>query len=117
MQFLENLTDRQAAEAVRSRIDWKYLLGLQLTDPGFDFSVLSEFLDRLLTNHGEQLLLDTLLKHWQGQGLFKTRGRARTDSTHILAAVRSLNRVELVGRTLQQALNILAQQAPGWLRA
>ena len=50
MQFRENLADRQAAEAVRARIDWKYLLGLDLTDPGFDFSVLSEFRDRLLDN-------------------------------------------------------------------
>ena len=48
MQFRENLADRQAAEAVRARIDWKYLLSLELTDPGFDFSVLSAFRDRLL---------------------------------------------------------------------
>jgi transposase len=39
MQFIEDLSDRQAAEAVRSRIDWKYVLGLELTNPGFDFSV------------------------------------------------------------------------------
>lgn len=116
MQFLENLTDRQAADAVRSRIDWKYLLGLQLTDAGFDFSVLSEFRDRLLTNEGEHLLLGTLLEHLQGRGLLKARGRQRTDSTHILASVCSLNRIELVGRTLQHALNTLAQVAPGWLR-
>ena len=44
MQFRENLADRQAAEAVRARIDWKYLLGLDLTDPGFDFSALSDLL-------------------------------------------------------------------------
>src|SRR5215212_7978602 len=48
LQFVEGLADRQAAEAVRSRIDWKYLLGLELTDPGFDFSVLSEFRTRLI---------------------------------------------------------------------
>ena len=47
MQFREHLADRQAAVAVRARIDWKYLLALDLTDPGFDFSVLSEFRDRL----------------------------------------------------------------------
>src|SRR5207247_2472782 len=51
MQFRENLADRQAAEAVRARIDWKYLLSLELTDPGFDFSVLSEFRDRLLAGY------------------------------------------------------------------
>ena len=48
LQFRESLSDRQAAEAVRARIDWKYLLGLDLTDCGFDFSVLSEFRSRLL---------------------------------------------------------------------
>ena len=47
LQFVEGLTDWQAAEAVRARIDFKYALGLALDDPGFDFSVLSEFRDRL----------------------------------------------------------------------
>ena len=55
IQFRENLADRQAAEAVRARIDWKYLLGLELTDPAFDFSVLSEFRDRLLAGSAEAL--------------------------------------------------------------
>lgn len=117
MQFLENLTDRQAADAVRSRIDWKYLLGLELTDPGFDFSILCEFRDRLLEGEREHLLLDTLLERLQERGLLRARGRQRTDSTHILASVRNLNRIEVVGRTLQHALNILAQVAPSWLRA
>ncbi len=48
MQFAEGLSDRQAAEAVRSRIDWKYALSLELEDSGFDFSILSEFRQRLL---------------------------------------------------------------------
>lgn len=117
MQFLENLTGRLAADAVRSRIDWKYLLGLELTDQGFDFSILSEFRDRLLEGEQEQLLLDTLLERLQERGLLKVRGRQRTDSTHILASVRNLNRIEVVGRTLQHVLNTLAQQAPTWLRA
>jgi transposase len=56
MQFREHLSDRQAADAVRSRIDWKYLLGLELTDAGFDFSVLSEFRQRLLEGQAEHLL-------------------------------------------------------------
>jgi transposase len=92
MQFLENLTDRQAADAVRSRIDWKYLLGLELTDPGFDFSLLSEFRDSLLEGEEEHLLLDILLDRLQERGLLKVRGRQRADSTHILASVRNLNR-------------------------
>lgn len=61
MQFLEGLTDRQAADAARSRIDWKYALALELTDPGFDASVLSEFRARLLAGQQEHLILDTLL--------------------------------------------------------
>ena len=62
LQFREQLSDRQTAEAVRAQIDWKYLLGLELSDPGFDFSVLSEFRDRLLAGSTEVLLLDKLLE-------------------------------------------------------
>ena len=99
MQFREHLADRQAAEAVRARIDWKYLLGLELTDPGFDFSVLSEFRDRLLTGSAEERLLDKLLAWCQTQGLIKARGRQRTDATHVLASIRMLSRIELVAET------------------
>src|SRR5262245_6887772 len=117
MQFRENLADRQAAEAVRARIDWKYLLSLELTDPGFDFSVLSEFRDRLLAGSAEELLLDKLLERCQGLGLLKARGQQRTDSTHVLAAIRVLNRLELVAETLRAALNAVATVAPDWLQA
>src|SRR6476469_4360457 len=61
LQFAEGLSDRRAADAVRGRIDWKYALGLGLTDPGFDASVLSEFRARLVTGSAECLLLDALL--------------------------------------------------------
>ncbi|HLF29240.1 MAG TPA: transposase [Anaerolineae bacterium] len=97
LQFAEGLSDRQAADAVRGRIDWKYVLGLELTDPGFDYSVLSEFRERLLTGQKESALLDALLSRLQQRGLLKARGQQRTDSTHILAAVRQLNRMEIVG--------------------
>ena len=117
MQFRENLADRQAAEAVRARIDWKYLLSLELSDPGFDFSVLSEFRDRLLAGSAEDLLLDTLLERCRILGLLKARGQQRTDSTHVLAAVRVLNRLELVAETLRAALNAVATIAPDWLQA
>jgi transposase len=117
MQFRENLADRQAAEAVRARIDWKYLLSLELTDPGFDFSVLSEFRDRLLAGSAEEVLLDKLLERCQVLGLLKARGQQRTDSPHVLAAVRVLNRLELVAETLRAALNALATVAPAWLQA
>src|SRR5215471_15737836 len=116
MQFRENLADRQAAEAVRARIDWKYLLGLDLTDPGFDFSVLCEFRDRLLAGSAEVLLLDTLLERCRTLGLLKARGQQRTDSTHVLAAIRVMNRLELVAETLRAALNELATVAPDWLQ-
>ena len=117
MQFRENLADRQAAEAVRARIDWKYLLGLDLTDPGFDFSVLSEFRDRLLAGSAEALLLDKLLEQCRTMGLVKARGQQRTDSTHVLAAIRVMNRLELVAETLRATLNELATVAPAWLQA
>jgi transposase len=117
LQFRENLADRQAAEAVRARIDWKYLLSLELTDPGFDFSVLSEFRDRLLAGSAEELLLDKLLERCRALGLLTTRGRQRTDSTHVLAAIRVLNRLELVAETLRAALNAVATVAPAWLQA
>jgi transposase len=117
LQFRENLADRQAAEAVRARIDWKYLLSLELTDPGFDFSVLSEFRDRLLAGSAEELLLDKLLERCRALGLLKARGQQRTDSTHVLAAIRVLNRLELVAETLRAALNALATVAPDWLQA
>ena len=117
LQFLEGLPDRQAADAVRSRIDWKYLLGLELTDAGFDFSVLSEFRRRLIAGGAEERLFDTLLTRFKAQGWLVARGRQRTDATHVLAAIRTLNRLELVGRTLQHALNTLALVAPDWLRA
>src|SRR5437764_12001557 len=117
MQFRENLADRPAAAAVRARIDWKYLLSLELTDPGFDFSVLSEFRDRLLAGSAEELLLDKLLERCQVLGLLKARGQQRTDSTHVLAAIRVLNRLELVAETLRAALNAVATVAPDWLQA
>jgi transposase len=116
LQFRENLPDRQAAEAVRARIDWKYLLGLELTDSGFDFSVLSEFRTRLLQGGGEAVLLEKMLDRCRSLGLVKARGTQRTDATRVLAAIRVLNRLELVGEALRAALNELATVAPDWLR-
>jgi len=95
MQYVEDLSDRQAAEAVRSRIDWKYMLGLKLEDPGFDFSVLSEFRQRLLQGGVESLLLETLVARCAELGFLKEQKKQRTDSTHVLAAVRALSLLEL----------------------
>ncbi len=108
MQFVENLSDRQAAEAVRARIDWKYALSLELTDPGFDYSILSEFRSRLLDSGIEQELLDTMLTVFKAHGLIKKRGKQRTDSSHVASAIRDLNRLESVGETFRAALNSLA---------
>jgi transposase len=116
MQFAEGLSDRQAAEAVRIRIDWKYALNLELSDPGFDFSVLCEFRARLLAGKAEHLLLEGLLDHFKTQGLLKARGQQRTDSTHVLAAIRTLNRLECIGETMRHALETLAVVSPAWLR-
>ena len=115
LQFSENLTGRQAADAVRDRMTWKYALGLELEDPGFDASVLSEFRSRLVAGDLTCLALDALLERLAGLGLVKAGGRQRTDSTHVLGAIRALNRLELAGESLRAALEALAVSAPGWL--
>lgn len=116
MQFLEGLTDRQAADAVRGRLDWKYMLGLSLEDPGFDFSVLCEFRQRLLEGKAEALLLDKLLEECDRLGFLKGKKKQRTDSTHVLASVRALSLLELVGESMRRVLDEAAQLAPDWLQ-
>ncbi len=117
LQHMEGLTDRQAAEAVRGRIDWKYLLGLPLTDTGFHYSILSPFRERLLAGGQEALLLDRILERLKARGLLHDKRQQRTDSTHVLAGVRTLNRLECVGETLRRVLDDLARLAPEWLQA
>ena len=115
LQYAENLTDREAADAVRSRIDWKYLLGLELTDAGFHYSVLSEFRQRLIAGSKESILLEKVIQSCAEQGLLGGKTKQRTDSTHVLAKIRLMNRVELVGEAMRRALNAIAQEAPDWL--
>jgi transposase len=118
LQFVEGLTDAQAADAVRGRVDWKYLLGLELTDQGFDSSVLTEFRGRLVeSGAAEALVFEAVLDRLKAANLLAPGGRARTDSTHVLGAIRSLERLELVGETLRAALEAIAATAPDWLRA
>lgn len=114
LQFMENLTDRETANAVKTRIDWKYVLGLELTDQGFHYSVLSEFRDRLREQEAGCNILDKILTHCQEKKLLK-QNKQRTDATHILANIRTLNRVEIVGETMRQVLNEVAKVAPEWL--
>jgi len=115
LQFVEGLTDRQAAEAVRGRIDWKYALGLELSDPGFDASVLAEFRERLVAGQAETVLLEVVLERCKQRGWLKAGGKQRTDSTHVLARVRSLSNLECVGETLRATLDDVALLAPDWL--
>jgi len=116
-QFMEGLTDRQAADAVRDRLAWKYALSLELTDAGFDHTVLSEFRSRLIEGNAEQRLLDLLLERCREGGWLKAHGRQRTDSTHVLARIRALNRTLCVAQTMVYVLNVLSEVAPDWVRA
>lgn len=116
LQFACRLSDRQAADAVRGRIEWKYLLGLELTESGFHHSILCEFRKRLLDSGLELQLLEEILRKCHEAGLLRARGRQRTDSTHVLAAIRTLNRLEMVGETFRRALNVLAVAVPEWLQ-
>lgn len=117
LPYAEGLSDRQAALAVRSRIDWKYALGLELTDPGFDSTVLSEFRTRLIAGRAECQWLEALLEQCRERQWRRARGRQRTDSTHVLGAIRALNRVACVSEAMRHALNRLAVVAPEWLQA
>jgi transposase len=113
LQCVEGLSDRTAANAVRGHLDWKYLLCLALEDPGCDYAVLGAFRARLLATGAERRLLEHLLTILRIYKLVKTRGRARTDSTDVVAAIRTLNRLERVIETLRVALNTLAVTAHG----
>jgi transposase len=115
LQREENLTDRLAADAVRVRLDWKYLLGLPLDDPGFDHTVLAEFRGRVAGAGLEQVALDALLAKLAAGGLVKAGGKQRTDSTHVIAAVAALNRLELAGEAVRAALEALAAAHPDWV--
>lgn len=116
-QMAENLTDRQAAEAVRDRLSWAYALGLGLEDPGFDFTVLSQFRTRVVEHHLEERVLDLLLARLVEEGLLAAGGKQRTDSTHVVSAVRDLNRLELAGESVRAAVEALTVAAPHWVAA
>ena len=113
LQRAEKLTDRAAAGEVRTRLDWKYLLGLSLDDPGFDHTVLAEFRGKVAEAGLEQVALDALLARLAAGGLIKAGGKQRTDSTHVVAAVAALNRLELAGESVRAAVEALAAAHPG----
>jgi transposase len=101
---------------VGDRLAWKYALSLELTDAGFDHTVLSEFRSRLVEGNAEQRPLDLLLQRCREGGWLKARGRQRTDSTHVLAKIRALNRTLCVAQTMVYVLNVLSEVAPDWVR-
>jgi transposase len=115
LQAIEGVSDRQASEYVRTRIDWRYALSLPLDDSGFDPSILSDFRERLLREGAHDLLLEPILQLCRERGWLKAGGKQRTDSTHVLARVRSLSSLESVGESMRAALNAIAQQEPQWL--
>ena len=115
LQAMENLTDRQAAQAVCLRLDWKYALSLSPEDEGFDFTILSDFRERLLRQQAQERLLEPILRVCRANGWLKAGGKQRTDSTHVLAAVRTLSSIESVGETLRSTLNALAELDADWL--
>lgn len=115
LQRAENLSYRMAAEAVRTRLDWKYLLGLSLEDPGSGHSVLPEFRARVANAELEQVPLDALLERLSADGLVKAGGKQRTDSTHVVAAVAELNQLDLAGEGVRVAVEALAAAHPGWV--
>jgi len=117
LQALEGLTDRQAAEAVRTRIDWLYALALPLDEPGFDYSLLSDFRQRVLAHEAQDLILEPILHLCRARGWLKAHGKQRTDATAVVARVRALSSLESVGECMRAALNALAKQDPAWVQA
>jgi transposase len=117
LQALEGLTDRQAAACVRTRVDWLYALALPLDDPGFDYSILTDFRQRLLAAQAQDLLLEPILQLCRERGWLKARGKQRTDATAVLARVRALSSLESVGESMRAALDAIAKQEPAWLQA
>lgn len=104
---------RQRAAAARTRLDWQYLLGLPLEDPGFGHTVLAEFRTRVAEAGFEQVVLDALLARLTGADLVAAGGKQRTDSTHVAAAVAALNRLELTGESVRGSAGGVVGSAPG----
>ena len=93
------------------------MLRWELTDPGCEASGLSACRTRLITGATEFLRCEMWRTWCRDRQLRNARGRQRTDSTPILAAVRALNRLEVVGEPWRHALNRLAVVAPAWVQA
>jgi transposase len=116
LPYIEGFTDRQAADAVRRGMDGKYALSLELTDPGFNFTLVHDVRCRVLTHTAGQRCLDTFLAACNARGWIKARGTQRTDSIHVLAAIRTLHRLECVLEAMHDALHQLSAAAPAWVQ-
>jgi hypothetical protein len=115
LQAMEDMSDREAVEAVRTRMDWKYVLSLPIEHAGFAHSVLVEFRDRLEVDDRAMAMLEAMLAAAETAGLLRRGGQMRIDATHVIARIRQLCRWELVGETVRAALEVIAEMAPGWL--
>ncbi|MFE6690196.1 transposase [Streptomyces sp. NPDC057743] len=104
MQLIRGLSGRQVAEVVRCRIDFTYSLAMELDDPGFHHSVLADFRERLTHDGRADRLLDLALTRLKEAGLVRERTTRRTYSTHVLAAVRDVTRLELVTEAVRAAV-------------
>lgn len=116
-QFAEWLPDRQAADAVRTRLDWKYALHLPLDHPGIDPSALSEFRRRLQLNTAGQLVFRRMLSRVAELGLLGQGDKRQADVDEVLAAVDTLSRVEQLAEAMGRTIEALASRQPEWLRA
>lgn len=101
MQFLEGLSDRAAIRNLKFRLDWKIAFGLPVDFLGFHSSTLTYFRDRLIANSKATYAFDKILAYLAEKGLIKQSGQQRIDSTHIIAAVRELTRIELLHETIR----------------
>ena len=116
-QFAEGLADDQAAEAVRTRMDWKYALHLSLDYPGFAPAELREFRQRLRLDRSGQRVFRHLLARLGKLGLLGGRDKRDVSVATVLDTVDALSRLERVTQAMTQALEALASEEPAWLRA
>src|SRR6266567_505745 len=117
LQAIKGLTDRQAAEYVSGRIDWLYALALPLEDPGFDYTILSDFRQRMLSAQAQDVVLEPILQLCRERGWLKARGKQSNDATAVLACVQVLSSLESMGESMRDTLNAIAEQEPDWLQA
>ena len=116
-QAMEKLPDRAAARAVVVRLDWKYALHLPMDWPGFHFTNLSHFRQRVLENEAEYRVFDRLVQELVALGFVRRRGPQRTDSMKVLGQVAKLNRLELVWETMRLTVRALLEADETWSQA